>query len=179
MPQQSVMQQDPQWAIATALGPPGFVANQGQRREFPHQVHTRHHEAYNMPQQSVMQQDPQWAIATALGPPGFVANQGQCLEFPHRVHKRHHEAYNMPQQSVMQQARESELLLATMERERELLGVQNHHEVTVSPPDQAQENNHLGEQDINDILENMKGQDINDIIDFILEQSNHQQEDIL
>ena len=106
-----------------------------------------------MPQQSVMQQDPQWAITTALGPPGFVANQGQCLEFPYRVHKRHHEAYNMPQQSVMQQARESELLHATMERERELLDVQNHHEVMVSPPDQAQENNHLGEQDISDILD--------------------------
>ena len=99
------------------------------------------------------QQYPQWAIGAAPGPPGFVANQGQYREFQHQVHTRHHEAYNMLQQSVMQQARESELLQATMERERELLNVQNHREVMLSHPDQAQENDHLEEQDISDILE--------------------------
>ena len=98
------------------------------------------------------QQDPQWAIGAAPGPPGFIANQGQYREFQHQVHTRHHEAYNMPQQSVMQQARESELLQATMERERELLNVQNYREVMLSHPDQAQEDDHLGEQDINDML---------------------------
>ena len=117
------------------------------------------------------QQDPQWDVAT-LQPLGYVVNQGQYQQSQHQVHTSHHEAYNMPQQSMMQQQRDFELLMATMERERELLDVEDYDKVILlSHTDEAQENDLLGEQDLEDILEfSPKEQESTE------EQGNHQQE---
>lgn len=48
-------------------------------------------------------------------------NEDQYHQFHLQSHIGHHEAYNMPEQSMMQQPSEFELLMATMERERDLL----------------------------------------------------------
>ena len=117
------------------------------------------------------QQDPQWGVA-APGPLGYVANQGQYRQSHHQVHTRHHEAYNMPQQSMMQPPREYELLMATMEREKELLDMEDFHKDMWLPhPDQAQVNDLLGEQGLADIPEFISEEQ-----ESTAEQGNHQQE---
>jgi hypothetical protein len=117
------------------------------------------------------QQDPQWDVA-APGPLEYVANQGQYQQSQHQVHTRHHEAYNMPQQSMMQQSREYELLMATMERERELSDVEDYHkEILLSHPDRAEDNDLLGEQDLADLLQFISKEQ-----ESTEEQGNHQQE---
>ena len=52
----------------------------------------------------------------------YVVNEGQLRQFQHQVHMGHQEATNMPRQTmIQQQQREFELLMATIERERDLL----------------------------------------------------------